>query len=382
MDSVTYMQSGTKKRVIVSVTNDLSTDQRADRMCRTLVKIGFDVELVGRRMKESAPLSERPYRTRRMRLLFSKGPLFYAEYNKRLLLLLLFSRARLLVSNDLDTLAANFMASRLIGIPIIHDNHEYFRGVPELNGRRFTTRIWKAIEDFIFPKLKTILAVNDSIAKLYAEEYGLPVSVIRNVPIRNRVVIPRSKQELGIHETASVILYQGAVNVDRGLEEAILAMKHIRSEAVLLIIGTGDVIREIRKLVRENGLNGQVILIGAIPFEQLSGYTRLADIGLSIEKDVSVNYHFCLPNKFLDYIQAGIPVLIAPLPEMKAIVDRYAIGECITSHNPESLAADFDRMLSDPERMNGYRRNLAVAAADLCWENEEQELIRILKPYA
>src|SRR5690606_42069284 len=76
------------RRAIVCVTNDLSTDNRVHRTCTVLQELGWDVLLVGRRLPDSAPL-HRPYATRRMRLLFRRGALFYAEYNLRLFLLLL-----------------------------------------------------------------------------------------------------------------------------------------------------------------------------------------------------------------------------------------------------------------------------------------------------
>jgi glycosyltransferase involved in cell wall biosynthesis len=369
------------KRVIISVTNDLVTDQRVDRVCNTLVKMGFDVLLVGRKRKLSLPLKPRPYRMKRMRLLFSRGPLFYAEYNIRLFLFILFRKTGLLVSNDLDTLLANYLASRLWGLPLVHNCHEYFRGVPELNGRPGAARAWKRIEDHIFPKLRAVYAVNASIAEIYREEYGNEVRVIRNVPSGKTAGTSLKKQELGIPGDQKVILYQGAVNVDRGLEEAMKAMKYVRQNAILVIIGTGDILEKLKKLSVSEGISDKVIFTGPIAFEDLFEYTKMADIGLSIEKDVSVNYHFCLPNKFLDYIQAGIPVLVSPLPEMKAIVEQYDIGEMIDSHDPQSLASRFDLLLGPESKAAFYRHNLHKAAAELCWENEEQELMNIYQPY-
>lgn len=359
----------------------MTSDKRVDRVCSTLVKMGFDVMLIGRQRKESLPLAERDYLTHRMHLLFSKGPGFYAEYNIRLFLYLLFHNADLLISNDLDTLAANFLASRMKRKPLVHDCHEYFRGVPELNGRDFPSKAWKWIEDRIFPRLRSVYAVNSSIAKIYGDEYKLPVTVIRNVPFRGKTG-KKDLSLLNIPEGTKVLLYQGSVNVGRGLEEAVSAMKFIKTNAVLVIIGNGDILAKLKQHAADEGVAEKVIFTGEIPFQQLSAYTILADVGLSIEKDVSLNYHYCLPNKFLDYIQARVPVLISPLPEMSKILEKYNIGETIKSHDPSYLAGKFDAMLGDPAKLEKYRSSLEAAAADLCWENEEKTLVKLFEPYA
>jgi glycosyltransferase involved in cell wall biosynthesis len=263
----------------------------------------------------------------------------------------------------------------------VHDCHEYFRGVPELNGRPGTIRAWKKIEDHIFPKLRSVYAVNGSIAEIYHKEYGNEVRVIRNVPVRKPDIPGKKKSDLGIPADHKIILYQGALNVDRGLAEAISAMKFVRVNANLLIIGTGDRADQLKSIALAEGVNEKVIFTGPIALEDLHEFTVMADIGLSIEKDVSLNYHYCLPNKFLDYIQAKVPVLVSPLPEMKAIVEKYGIGEIIESHDPEYLAARFDGLLNDDKKISFYKENLEKAANDLCWENEEQELINIYRTY-
>ena len=199
-----------------------------------------------------------------------------------------------------------------------------------------------------------------------------------NVPFRKTLSGALDKVELNIRTDQKVILYQGAVNVDRGLEEAIRAMEYLESDAILVIAGIGDIFESLVTLANEKGLTGKVRFPGQIPFSELHSYTLMADLGLSIEKDVSINYHFCLPNKFLDYIQANVPVLVSPFPEMKAIVDEYRIGEFIESHDPALLAAKIDSMLKNSGNLALYKNNLLKAASELCWENEESRLLDVV----
>ncbi len=101
------------KKAIVSVSNDLATDRRVDKNCQALLKSGYEVLLIGRKRKDSLAIERREYKTHRMRLLFDKGFLFYAELNCRLFFYILFHKADLLFSNDLDTLLPNYLISKI-----------------------------------------------------------------------------------------------------------------------------------------------------------------------------------------------------------------------------------------------------------------------------
>ncbi|NCB08129.1 MAG: glycosyltransferase, partial [Bacteroidia bacterium] len=210
------MSKKSQKRIIVSVTSDLVSDNRVHKVCTTLNGMNFHVLLTGRRLPQSLPLLPRSYPTKRFRLLFHRGPLFYAEYNLRLFVFLLFSKTNVLLANDLDTLPANFLASKLRRKPLVYDSHEFFTEVPELIGRPQVKKAWEWLEQMMVPKLKFAYTVCESIAKIYTEKYGVPFRVVRNVPLAG--VVHGKKEN---RETRKMILYQGAVNTGRALEQAI-----------------------------------------------------------------------------------------------------------------------------------------------------------------
>ena len=187
------MKNLKKKRVIVSVTNDLSTDQRVKKVCESITKLNTEILLIGRILPESKKL-ELPYTCIRMKLLFNHGPLFYAEYNIRLFFFLLFSKVDIYHANDLDTLLANYLASKIRRKPLIYDSHEYFTGVPEIQNRKIVKKIWTMIEGWIFPRLRHIFTVNDSIASLYNEKYGKSVKTLRNIPRKSNTIYFKSKK--------------------------------------------------------------------------------------------------------------------------------------------------------------------------------------------
>lgn len=369
------------KRAIVSVINDLVTDRRVDKTCNTLVDLSFDVLLIGRKLPDSLPLERRRYHTHRMNLLFVKGPLFYAEYNIRLFFLLLGKKSSLLFSNDLDTLLPNYVVSLLKRVPLVYDSHEYFTETPELVNRKLVQSFWKTIEKMIFPKLQDIITVNDSIADLFRKKYNKEVRVVRNIPPAARISQLKSRQELGLPGNRPVILLQGAgINIQRGAEELVQAMQFL-PEVLLLIIGGGDVIGQLKQMRTELKLEDTIMILPKMPFDQLFYYTASADLGLTLDKDTNINYRYSLPNKLFDYIHAGLPVLASPLTEIKKIIDTYQIGETIESHQPEQLAMKITSMLSNKKMLEIYHQNCLKAAKILSWENEKKVLTEILKKY-
>jgi glycosyltransferase involved in cell wall biosynthesis len=366
-------------RAIVSVTNDLFTDNRVNKVCLFLKDQGYDVLLVGRFLPDSQPL-DRPYGTRRMRLLFRKGAKFYAEYNLRLFFFLLFRKADVLVSNDLDTLLANYCASKLKrSCKLVYDSHEYYTEVPELMDRPKVKAVWERIEGWIFPKLKSVYTVNGSIASRYQEKYGVELKVVRNIAPKYQPEKVLSKKELGLPEDQFIMILQGAgINVHRGAEELIEAMKLLEN-VLLVIIGDGDVIPQIKMNVIEYDLLNSVWILGKKPYAEMMQFTAQADLGFTLDKANNLNYRFSLPNKVFDYIHAGTPIICTDLPEVRKVVEGHEVGVILKELTPESIAEAVNKLKNDPERLAQLKNNCQLAAEKESWEGE-CEVLKTIYP--
>ena len=366
-----------KKKVIVSVINDLTTDQRVARTCSVLIECHYEVTLIGRIQKKSKPLTDRSYKCKRMKLFFEKGILFYIFFNIRLFFVLLFTKADLLYANDLDTLLPNFLVSKLKGSKLIYDSHEIFCEVPELVNHRIKKRIWESLEKWIVPKIKNAITVNESIANYFTNKYNVPFIFVRNIPDYGEEIILKSRKVLGLPEHKHLIILQGAgINVQRGAEELLESFKYLNDDYALLIIGAGDVINDLKLNANKFQLKDKIIFIDKLPALELRQYTINSDLGVTIDKDSNLNYHFSLPNKVFDYIHAGLPILASKLPEIESIIHKYNIGVFINEHHPKHIAEQIEKLMNSSD-YKILKQNTILAASENNWQNEKQKLIKL-----
>ena len=364
------------KKIIVSVTNDLYTDQRVRRICEFLVAHNYDVTLCGRLLKNSKPLPKTDYKIRRFKLPFTKGALFYAVYNIRLFFYLIANKSDVLLANDLDTLLANHLANKFKrGGKLYYDSHEYFTGVPELITRPIIQKSWRFIERLTLPKVDKMYTVNISIADLYQKEYSRnDIKVVRNISDVKVVDRSKSKIDLGLPLDKHIVIIQGAgINIDRGAEEAVEAIKHV-DNCVLIFVGDGDVIPQLKEQVKTEGLERKVLFFGKRPYNELMNFTALSDIGLSLDKDTNINYKYSLPNKIFDYIHANTPLIVTDLVEVSRVVEENNVGIVLSEFTPESLAKYITELLNDKTRLDQYKANTVIASQILNWENESKVL--------
>lgn len=391
--------------IVFTVTNDITYDQRMQRICTSVAETGFEVWLIGRKLSTSTPLPSFNFRTKRLSCFFNKGFAFYAEYNIRLFFYLLFSKAHCLCAIDLDTIVPVYFVSWLKNIKRVYDAHELFTEQKEIVTRLKVHKIWMSIEQFCVPKFKHGYTVNLFIKDELKRRYGVEYGIVRNMPLKveglgekvegrrekggrrsehledDRLQMTDGELEstnmISLTPNNQFLIYQGAVNEGRSFETLIPAMKQVN--CTLLICGEGNFFEQTKQLIQQHQLEKKVILRGYVSPAELKQLTPQALFGLTLFEKTGLNQYYSLSNRFFDYIMAGIPQVCVGYPEYKAINDEHEIALLIDETDEQTIANGINRLINDATLYKQLQKNCIHARTVLNWNNEAIKLKQFWK---
>lgn len=352
--------------IFFAVTTDLTYDQRMIRICSSLAETGYDVTLVGRKLRSSIPLTARSFKQKRLTCIFEKGKLFYAEYNFRLFLYLLFKKMACICAIDLDTILPCYYISKLKKIKRVYDAHELFCEMKEIVSRPAIYRIWKRIERSTVPHFLHGYTVNQPIADEFRRMYGVQYEVIRNIATLKEIQ-PADKEE-------KFILYQGAVNEGRSFETLIPAIKDV--DCKLIICGDGNFMQQAKQLVAKHQLQEKVIFKGKVAPAELVAITQQAYIGITLFDDRGLSNYYSLANRFFDYIHAGIPQLCVNYPVYREINSEKQVAVLVDDISAANLSAQMNNLLNNEVLYKQLQQNCIELRKTMNWQEESKKLIQ------
>ena len=340
----------------MAVSNDLGTDQRVARHRQALSEAGYDVVVLGR--------NELPTRHRR-------GWRFYLELNRAIAR----KAARLLPdivwANDTDTLPGCYAAARRCHAKLAMDCHELFPEVPEIRHKPLVKWVWRTTERCLMPRCDALLTVCDSIAEHYRLRYCVSMTVVRNLAQPLDGAPDSGDSPVDADACYKMLLYQGKVNLGRGVDWAIDALEWLE-DCRLTVAGDGDLLEQMRAYAAAKPWADRIAFTGRIAPEELHRLTPRADVGLVMLEDMGLNYHYALPNRIGDFVQAGVPMVVSDLPEMSAVVKRYRIGEVMREPGAQALAESVKKVLAHGK--GNY--DFGAARKNMDWNKEKTKLIK------
>lgn len=369
------------KRAILTVSNDLTYDQRMQRICTALADDGWDALLVGRRLPDSKPLDNQRFRQKRLPCFFRRGFLFYAEWNLRLFLFLCFQKFDVLGTVDLDTMPGGCLAALLRGKRRVFDAHEHFTEVPEVTNRPIIKNFWKMVGWALVRFYHRAYTVGPGLAEFLGKEFGQSFAVVRNVPVRRTFQPVRAGDQ---PKNPPYMIYQGALNEGRGIEQAIEAMSllpslipHSSFLPELWLAGEGDLSEKLRGLAARSPAAGRIRFLGFVKPADLKALTDGAWLGLNLLENKGLSYYYSLANKFFDYAQAEVPGLTMAFPEYEALCAEHRVALLLDELSAEKIARAVRHLLENPDEYARLQAACRAAREVWNWENEREILLKI-----
>lgn len=396
------VSAGSSPTIVMLVVTALDRDPRVERGARTLAAHGFHVTIICPAWRGVSPrialqmdwgtgVTFRILPQRAARFAFYFPYLFGGS----MLRAALREPAWAYHAHDLTTALIGLIAAARTRAACLCDFHEWYSENVTYHRRSQTyrphpplkRRLFQLVEHLALHTATGVITVCDSIAADLEKRFqpSQSVHVIRNIPFLHPVEPGAPPYEalrdtLGLAADTRIVLYQGGLGPSRNLEPVIRAMVDVPG-AVLVIRGPEHDVYgpAYHALARRVGVSERVFCVGPVPSARVVDAARAGDIGLwTLLANVGLNFHYALGNKIFEYLAAGLPLLVADLPEARRLVQRYQVGLCFDPDSPASIATAINRMVYD----NGFRETchthipLALQAMQA-----DQEWVKLVEVY-
>ncbi len=382
-------------KVGMHVLGAAATDPRVMREATALIEAGYAVSIVDIE-EEGNHQREEDVRGVCLKHVLMPHAFFSTRFDKwalfrvtkmfiRTTLRLLQTQADIYHGHEVSGLLPCYVAACLRRKSVIFDAHEmplFERPLSEFGpSRRLLRGLLVALLAHIVPRCAGVITVSSPIVKELRNRYGLSeVTLIRNVPeYRTVSKSDRLRQYLGLTPETRIVLYQGYLQPNRGLDRLIRAAAFLEQDIVIVMMGKnrGTTQAQLEALIASEGVADRVKIIPPAPYAELLDWTSSADIGVNVASpDYSLNVRCFLPNKLFEYLMSGVPVLTSSLEAMVEVINTYDVGQVLPSLEPADIGETINSMLADPAALARMSSNaLEATKEEFNWEKEKLKLI-------
>jgi glycosyltransferase involved in cell wall biosynthesis len=280
-------------------------------------------------------------------------------------------------AHDLETLELACTIKNELKIPIVYDSHEI---ASERNHHSPAQKNRAGIKEAkLIPNADVVIMVSDGCAEFTSAKYGIALpTVIMNTPDFDptKTQVRDLRKELNIPTGNLVLVHQGSLQKNRGVEQSIDAVRDI-ANITYVIIGYGQHRPFLEEYVVSSGLSEKVKFFGPVPANQLIEWTASADIGICTIVGKTKSYLYAMPNKLFEYTMAGLPVIASNYPDMGKFVTENKMGITCDPESAESINAAIQTLVNDPQLREKFAEGARIARTKFNWANEQKKLLEI-----
>lgn len=250
--------------------------------------------------------------------------------------------------HDLATLPAGVAISKACNCKMVYDSHELemhrnakYPKVVENKRRK--------IEKKGIVKSDAVITVSESIADHLKHDYKIarPYVVMNAPDFDNNLITKNLREDIGISPGTPLAVYVGSVTINRGIDFVIRSLQHNQHLHFATVGPRRPATQvEIHELANKLGVSDRVHFVDPVPSNDVVSYISSADVSVLPIQNVCLSYYYCMPNKLLESVFAGIPVAVANLVEMRRFVETYQCGVVMDETDPESIAKAISSIIS------------------------------------
>lgn len=264
-----------------------------------------------------------------------------------------------ILANDIDTVG---LALALVPTQGVHaDIHEY---APRQNEELLVWRMF--ISPYVqwmcrqfLPRATSMTTVGQGIADEYQRVFRVPASVVTNAA-------PYAELTPGDVNSPIRLVHSGASIRNRRLEVLIDAVAVTTSDVTLDLYLMGNDPEYVSELRARSAESERIRFPDPVPYNQLIERLNEYDLGIHVIAPTNFNNRWALPNKFFDYVQARLGVIIGPTSEMRRLLDASELGAVADDFETPALTRVLNSVT--PDIVRTWKSNAAAAARTLSSE--------------
>jgi len=283
-------------------------------------------------------------------------------------------------AHELATLLGGWRYAKHGKAALVYDSHELELG---RNGR-FSA--WEKIiragaEKFLIRRCDAVITVCDSIADYLMRYYAIArPTVVLNSPDDHPAATSATdlRGALGLAPGTPLAVYVGKVTFNRGIEFGVEALAQY-PELHLALVGPRDerVTARLREQANSLRVSERLHIVNPVPHEQVVSFIHSADVSLVLIQPVCLSYEYCFPNKLLESILGGVPVLASRLVELERLVTETGAGLLVPPADAAAITAGIRQIVANPQAVRASAAIIERTREKYGWPAQAARLLAL-----